>query len=342
MYEDIIDKFGQKLMNSGYSREQVKKITIAGIKGWGRRVKRCKEEGRKVWRSSRDSLESRMKTKLIGKSSWFKKRKSTREQHSKLGGKMRSNPGAKKKPERTSTPRTVIFVEQTPGGELALKMREMFTRVEPMIGFSVKVVERTGRSLASMFPLTNLWEGTQCGRDSECRTCYQGAELLPNCTKQSVMYENVCATCIPGAGSKRPLEERDIPTDKAAIYVGETSRSILERTREHWKGYMGAKKDNHMWKHQEMEHKGEPAKFIMRVEGSNKSALSRQVSEAVRIRRRGGEGNILNSKSEYNRSHIPRLQVEDEEKTKKREEYLRKMGEEIERSMDGAQNLGAR
>ena len=115
---------------------------------------------------------------------------------------------------------------------------------------------------------------------------------------------------------------------------GETSRIILEWTKEHWKGYMGAKKDNHMWKHQEMEHKGEPAKFIMRVEGSHKSVLSRQVREAVRLRRRGGEGNILNSKLKYNRSHIPRLQVEDEEKTKKREEYLRKMGEEIERNMD--------
>ena len=53
------------------------------------------------------------------------------------------------------------------------------------------------------------------------------------------------------------MEEEHIPANKAAIYVGETSRSILERTREHWKGYEGAKKDNHIWKHQEMEHKGE-------------------------------------------------------------------------------------
>ena len=33
----------------------------------------------------------------------------------------------------------------------------------------------------------------------------------------------------------------------------------------------------------------------------HKSALSRQIKEAVRIRRRGGERRILNSKVEFNR-----------------------------------------
>ena len=51
----------------------------------------------------------------------------------------------------------------------------------------------------------------------------------------------------------------------------------------------------------------------MRAVSFHKTALSRQVAEAVRIRRRGGEGAILNSKAEYNRCHIPRLQMEEEE-----------------------------
>ena len=37
-----------------------------------------------------------------------------------------------------------------------------------------------------------------------------------------------------------------------------------------------------------------------------------QCSEAVRIRRRGGEGGVLNSKSEFNRSRIPRLVLEEQ------------------------------
>ena len=46
------------------------------------------------------------------------------------------------------------------------------------------------------------------------------------------------------------------------------------------------------------------SKIHMKVIGNHRSALSRQISEAVRIRRRGGESRILNSKAEYNRSHI--------------------------------------
>ena len=62
------------------------------------------------------------------------------------------------------------------------------------------------------------------------------------------------------------------------VYVGETSRSIVERSREHWSGYLKNHEDNHMVKHQTMVHGGEPAKFTMRVVGSHPSALSRQVS----------------------------------------------------------------
>ena len=47
-----------------------------------------------------------------------------------------------------------------------------------------------------------------------------------------------------------------------------------------------------------------------------KTALRRQVAEAVRIRRRGGEGAILNSKGEYNRCEISRLSLEQSQGTK--------------------------
>ena len=75
----------------------------------------------------------------------------------------------------------------------------------------------------------------------------------------------------------------------------------------------------------------------MRVVGSRSTATSRQISEAVRIRRRGGEGRILNSRSEYNRSHIPRLQVEEEELTKKREEEMKRLGAIQNKEMDTEQ-----
>ena len=46
----------------------------------------------------------------------------------------------------------------------------------------------------------------------------------------------------------------------------------------------------------------------------NRFALARQTGEAVRIRRRGvGDEAVLNSKGEFNRSFIPRLQLVEEE-----------------------------
>ena len=67
-------------------------------------------------------------------------------------------------------------------------------------------------------------------------------------------------------------------------------------------------------------HEGAAPKFYMRVVKYYKSALSRQIGEAVRIRRRGGAGNILNSKAEFDRCKIPRLIVEEQDLDKIREE----------------------
>ena len=185
-----------------------------------------------------------------------------------------------------------MFVDQPPGGELSKRMRELFVRIEPTIGFYVKVVERSGSSLHSQFPLTTLWEGASCGRMGDCVTCYQGADMVPDCTRQSILYENVCSKCVPKAKEDKELKEEDVYKEggEPVIYVGETSSSIAERAKEHWSSYKGSSKDSHMLRHQELVHGGEPAEFILRVVGSHRSALSRQISEAVRIRRRGEEG----------------------------------------------------
>ena len=330
-YTRIIDDFCQKLFNSGYKEDQIRRIIIAGIKGWGGKVRRCEEEGRRLRRTAKNSQEQRMRTKLIGKSSWFKKKGGQKVdwygmKDGQRGGRKK---GKVRKINTTTTPKSVLFVDQTPGGELACRMRELFNRIEPTIGFHLKVVERTGLSLQSQFPLTTLWDGAPCGREGECTTCYQGAERIPNCTQQSVVYENVSSQCVPSATGDNELKEEELQGDKPVLYVGETSRSIAERSREHWALYKKRGEDSHMVKHQDIVHGGEQAEFMMRVVGSYRSALGRQVSEAIRIRRRGGLGNILNSKSEYNRCHISRLRVEDEKEEEERELETRKEQEQI-------------
>ena len=195
-------------------------------------------------------------------------------------------------------------MEQTPGGELAQKLREQIQNMEPTLGFSIKVVERTGSTLRSKFPLYNLWEGAICGR-SDCIPCDQGAEFVQQCTKKSVVYENICLECNPGADGKRELKE--LKTSVPTAYIGETSRSIKERTKEHWGAYSSKNKESHILKHQELQHGGAaPPRFIMRVVGAARTALERQVWESVHIDRLSLTPEAcLNLNSEWGLSQTP-------------------------------------
>ena len=113
---------------------------------------------------------------------------------------------------------------------------------------------------------------------------------------------------------------REQKSDVASIYVGETGRSIFERSKEHWDGARKGDTSNHMVKHQSLEHGGRKPQFIMKLVKQFRTPLNRQVAEAIRIRRRGGEGAILNSKGEYSRCHIPRLRIEEEELEEEKQE----------------------
>ena len=111
--------------------------------------------------------------------------------------------------------------------------------------------------------------------------------------------------------------------DVPSVYVGETSRSLYERSREHWKQWGSKDERSHILKHMEMVHKGEEKPdFIMRAVAFHRSALTRQVGKAMRIGIRGGAGMILNSKYEYDRCRIPRLVLEEEEEDKLEEQEL--------------------
>ena len=68
-----------------------------------------------------------------------------------------------------------------------------------------------------------------------------------------------------------------------------------------------------MMKHWKLSHSElqEPPKFNIKVVASLQDAMSRQLSEAVRIDLRGE--NVLNSKSEYSRCKVPRLVINKDE-----------------------------
>ena len=68
----VVDDYGQKLANSGYSLEQVRRILVNGIKGFEGRKLRCKREGRSLYRKAFQSQGARTRKKLLAKTSWYK------------------------------------------------------------------------------------------------------------------------------------------------------------------------------------------------------------------------------------------------------------------------------
>ena len=111
---------------------------------------------------------------------------------------------------------------------------------------------------------------------------------------------------------------------------------MQERGLEHQTAARRGDGSSHMAKHQALEHQNQEPDFILKVVSYHTSALSRQVKEAIRIRRRGGQGSILNSKAEFNRAYIPRLVVEVEEESviEERNKRSKEYEEELIRNQD--------
>ena len=330
---EVVDQFSVKVLTSGYSLLQTRRIALTGIRGWERKVERAQKEGRRLYRTAEDSLPGRIKKKTIGRTSWYKKKrrgensKESKQKSKRQKSKDQDQAQGRKKEEGKNDDKeeddletaAVLFVENTKGGALAKEIREILERLKVILRYRIKVVERSGTPLKLMFPLSKVGEGGACGRE-DCTTCTQESrgETLPPCRKRSILYENICLLCNPDAGGEEK-KKLTPPTFPPSIYVGESSRSLYERGKEHWRSYRAGLEDSHIRKHHILHHegRGEP-KFHLRPVMFHRSSLGRQIAEAVRIER-WGEDLILNSKAEFNRSRITRLTL-GEEKPEKKEE----------------------
>ena len=150
-------------------------------------------------------MKDRIKKKLTGKTSWYKqkKRKSEKrnqEEENKFAHASSSTrrSGNTQRLESTATNTTplsnkgdkelktsaVLFVENTKDGALARRLREVVERIQFIMGFRIKIVERAGTPLKLMFPLSRIGQGGECGR-ADCVTCTQESrgDVSPPVTK---------------------------------------------------------------------------------------------------------------------------------------------------------------
>ena len=125
------------------------------------------------------------------------------------------------------------------------------------------------------------------------------------CRRRSVTYQTTCDTC----RARNAAAGLENTSENVGAYWGESHRSAAERSEEHLHDLRAQKEDSHMWKHKLLEHPEEEVTFSMKVLKKHYSAFERMVTESTLITHNHNTSNILNSKSGYNRSCIPRLTV---------------------------------
>ena len=134
-------------------------------------------------------------------------------------------------------------------------------------------------------------------------------------------------------GKERRMEKKEFKVK----YVGESSRSLYERSKEHREDYKNLSESSHMLKHYLACHKDikrEELEFGVRVRRKYVKAFERQVGEAIAIEQEQLKGTVLlNSKSEFNRCSVPRLTLgtykDNIEEMKKEEKEEKRLKEEI-------------
>ena len=126
-----------------------------------------------------------------------------------------------------------------------------------MTGYRLKLVEKAGDKLEDLLTKSNPWQGLDCGRKGclLCKTKLKtGRNLSQDCHTRNLVYKSWCMTCL--RRDEEEIEQRfegdagKIRESKGKIrkhlYVGETARSIYERTLEHQGDVDQLKTSSHM------------------------------------------------------------------------------------------------
>ena len=228
-------------------------------------------------------------------------------------------PGKMQKPKKTQV-KTVMFVPFTPGSELAKRLRQAEEKIEDMAGYRLKIVERAGIKLQDALTKADPWQGQNCNREG-CLLCLTKIETGKNktqdCTRRSLVYETWCMTCYTKDLEAAQLEAGDNSeklkklTDKIKVYkyIGESARSVYERSWEHLNDFQNLSTKSHLLKHAVELHLDEDLsklQFGIKVLKYTKSAFERQICESVTIEANRNH-HLLNSRSEFNPSAVPRL-----------------------------------
>ena len=188
---NIVNHFTQQLVNSGYTWSQIREIVTCSLKGTIKKELRRKELNLKKYRTSEESLQSRIKRKLIENTEWYKnydkdetengetletnELKTWKQWREKKGRGKRISKKGEKVHATTDPIQGVMFIAHTEGSELAKRVRRKLENFEEISRIRVKIVERVGSKLEDLLHKSNPWDNLPCER-ADCELCKGGEE----------------------------------------------------------------------------------------------------------------------------------------------------------------------
>lgn len=180
---------------------------------------------------------------------------------------------------------TVLFIPATPNSELQQKMQESINKTN----VKIKVVERSGTKLVRMLQRNDPFKSKECADPTKCFVC--SGNKPGGCRDTGVTYKISCNG------------------DCRYEYTGQTGQNGYTRGDKHQKEYQQKLEKSALWKHCVNVHNGECQTFQMEiVDRVRNDPTKRQILEAVRMQRIP-DNLQMNSKSEWNTTKIPRIQI---------------------------------
>ena len=152
-----------------------------------------------------------------------------------------------------------MFVEATPNSELLYALK----KVEEKHKISsddkrIKFVEKSGRKLIETVKVADPFR-KNC-EEEDCAACRK-TSAYNNCRKTNIGYSITCNKCKANGVEK--------------VYIGESSRNLYRRTREHMNLLKKKKEKSVLYKHEKENHNDDSKEpdFNFKVEGTFKYPL---------------------------------------------------------------------
>ena len=172
---DVLNDWGDKMIQSGYGKPKVEKTITDGLIGYERKVARTTENVTSIYTDQSKGINSRRIDKILDKTKWYNQDRG--EDHIQGQGSAEGpGPGRGFKQSNniiaSNKYTSVLMIPRTAGGRLATELKRMEEQSRQTSKRSAKFLERPGTMVKELIWKTDPWDDQKCTR-SKCHICPQ-------------------------------------------------------------------------------------------------------------------------------------------------------------------------